>query len=88
MKTAEKWAKDEFGFIYIDDVEPQTRIAFGTSTLLKQIQLIQLDAYKAGMLEAAEIAEKQHQECLYAEKPFVALNISKQITDIAENKQI
>lgn len=91
MKTAEEWAKDEFGFTYIDDVEPQTRTAFGTSALLKQIQLIQLDAYKAGMIEAAEIADSQHRlfmDCFYANRPFTGLSICQQVANMAKNKQI
>lgn len=51
MKTAEDWAKEEFGFLYIDDVEPQTKTAYGTTGLLNQIRAIQLDALK----EATEI---------------------------------
>lgn len=53
MKTAEEWAKEEFGFRYIDDVEPETKTAYGTTGLLNQIRSIQLDALK----EAAKIAD-------------------------------
>ncbi len=51
MRSAEEWASSEFGFDYIDDVKPQTRTAFGTTRLLKQIESIQRDALR----EAAEI---------------------------------
>lgn len=82
MKTAEEWA-NETGETVMSDCFAGDRNALPGDPTISLIRKIQLDAYKAGMTEAAEIAEKY----VRGERPFAAsVSISRAILQARDNK--
>lgn len=78
MKTAEEWANELFA-----DKHPH---AMWEENIINFVKLVQLDAYKAGMTEAAEICEQQCSKTIFFSRAS-ALNFThRAILHARDNK--
>lgn len=89
MKTPEEWLTDKehgFGFSFVDDINPAGRTMFSDSRFILIIKQIQLDAWKQGMIDAAEIANNQYSESSSPYYIKACADCCNAIVDKLENK--